>query len=82
MTLLKVRRHGNSLAVTLTPEVLQQAKLREGDLVEEKVDGRGRVVLEPVTVRPRVSPAMAAAIKSAAKKERRVLERLATHDRQ
>ncbi len=78
MAPLKVRKHGNSLAVTLTPKILEQAKLREGDLVEERVDPRGRVVLEPVTVRPR---RMAAAIRKAARKERRVLERLAAYDR-
>ena len=81
MSLLRVRRHGNSLVVTLTQEILEQARLGDGDLVRQSVDDRGRVVLEAVSIEPRVSPRMEKAIKVAAKKERAVLKRLAEHDR-
>ena len=81
MSLIRVRKQGNSTVVTLPQEILDQAHVKDGDLVEERVDDRGRIVLEAVSVQPRVSAKMAAAIKSSAKKDRHVLNRLAAHDR-
>ncbi|MDE3103269.1 MAG: hypothetical protein KGJ98_13660 [Chloroflexota bacterium] len=81
MPLIRVRKQGNSMVVTLSQDVLEGARLSDGDLVQERVDGNGRVVIEAVSVKPRVSPRMAAAIRGAVQKERRVLKRLAERDR-
>lgn len=81
MALLKVRKQGTSVAVTLTPETLRRAGLREGDLVQQDVDERGRVVLTAVTVQARPRRKMIDAIKQAARKERSVLRRLEAYDR-
>jgi len=50
---VKIRRQGNSLAVTLDQETLDAARLREGDLVVPTVKA-GVVVLTAVELRPRV----------------------------
>ena len=81
MTLVRVRRQGNSTVVTLAPEIVDEAKLNDGDLIEERIDSKGRIVLEAVTTQPRISPKMAKAIKTAARDKRVVLNRLAEHDR-
>lgn len=81
MTLVRVRKQGNSTVVTLAQEIVEQARLSDGDLIEERVDARGRVVLEAVTVQRRITPRMATAIKTAARDKRAVLDRLADHDR-
>jgi antitoxin component of MazEF toxin-antitoxin module len=70
---------GNSSVVTLPPDVLAQANLREGDLVQPKVDRVGRIVLEAVTVTPR--EARREIIHNAARRDRAVLRRLAEYDR-
>ncbi len=82
MTLVRVRKQGNSMVVTLAQEVLDEAKIHDGDYVKQHVDKQGRIVIAPVTVQPRISPKMAAAIKSAARDKRPVLDRLAAHDRE
>lgn len=61
--------------------LLERAQLNDGDLIEETVDARGRIVLQAVSVEPRVSPKMASAIRSAARDKRSVLKRLAEYDR-
>jgi putative addiction module antidote len=81
MALVRVRKQGNSTVVTLAQEVVERARLNDGDLIEETVDARGRVVLQAVSVEPRVRPKMAAAIKSAARDKRAVLRRLAEYER-
>ncbi len=81
MTLVRVRRQGNSTVVTLAQDVLEKVQLKDGDMIEERVDAQGRILLQPVTVQPRVRPHVAAAIKRAVAKDRRVLDRLAEHDR-
>lgn len=81
MTIVRVRRQGNSTVVTLAQEVIDKVQLSDGDMVEERVDAQGRIVLQPVTVQPRVRPHVAAAIKRAVAKDRRVLDRLAEHGR-
>lgn len=68
---MKIRRQGNSLAVTLDQETLDAAKLREGDLVVPTVKA-GVVVLTPVELRPRVLDAGRRVISE----NRRVLDRL------
>ncbi|TMG36205.1 MAG: AbrB/MazE/SpoVT family DNA-binding domain-containing protein [Chloroflexi bacterium] len=68
---MKIRRQGNSLAVTLDQETLDAAKLREGDLVVPTVKA-GVVVLTAVELRPRVLDAGRRVISE----NRRVLDRL------
>jgi len=77
---IHVRRVGNSSVVTLPQDVMEQAHLRDGDLVQPRVDRSGRVVLEAVTVTPREQ--RREIIRNAARRERTVLRRLAEHDRQ
>ncbi|OLD52879.1 MAG: hypothetical protein AUI58_01170 [Chloroflexi bacterium 13_1_40CM_2_70_6] len=71
MAAVKIRRQGNSLAVTLDQETLDAAKLREGDLVVPTVKA-GVVVLTPVELRPRVLDAG----RRVTLENRRVLDRL------
>lgn len=78
MTAILVRRVGNSSVVTLPPDVLAQANLRDGDLVQPHVDRAGRVVLEAVTLTPRA--ARREIIRNAARRDRSVLRRLADED--
>lgn len=80
MTVIHVRKVGNSSVVTLPQDVMEQAHLRDGDLVQPRVDRSGRVVLEAVTVTPREQ--RREIIRNAARRERTVLRRLAEHDRQ
>ena len=68
---MKIRRQGNSLAVTLDQETLDAARLREGDLVVPTVKA-GVVVLTAVELRPRVLDAGRRVIAE----NRRVLDRL------
>jgi len=68
---VKIRRQGNSLAVTLDQETLDAARLREGDLVVPTVKA-GVVVLTAVELRPRVLDAGRRVISE----NRRVLDRL------
>lgn len=74
-----VRRVGNSSVVTLSQDVLDQANLHDGDLVQPRVDRSGRVILEAVTIAPREQ--RRGIIRRAAQRERPVLRRLAQHDR-
>ncbi len=83
MTLVRVRKRGNSTVVTLAQEIVERVQLNDRDLVEETVDSRGRIVLQAVSVEPRSSPKMANAIRSTARDKRPVLSlrRLAEYDR-
>ena len=80
MALVRVRKQGNSTVVTLAQEVMERVQLNDGDLVEETVDSRGRIVLQAVSVQPRLTTKMATAIRSAARDKRGVLKRLAKYD--
>lgn len=75
MPAVKIRRQGNSLAVTLDRDTLGAANLHEGDLVQATVRG-GVVVLTPVEIRPKVIEAGQRVIAQ----NRSVLERLAKDD--
>jgi antitoxin component of MazEF toxin-antitoxin module len=79
VAVIHVRKVGNSSVVTLPPDVLAKANLRDGDLVQPTVDRAGRVVLEIVTVTPRAG--RQETVHKAARRERPVLRRLAEHDR-
>lgn len=81
MALVRVRKQGNSTVVTIAQEVMEQVQLNDGDLIEETVDSRGRIVLQAVSIEPRITTKMVNAIRSAARDKRSVLKRLAEHDR-
>jgi putative addiction module antidote len=44
---LKIRKHGNSLGVTMTREVCEHLKVVEGDIVHVIAEGDGTVRLSP-----------------------------------
>jgi antitoxin component of MazEF toxin-antitoxin module len=75
MDVMKIRRQGNSLSVTLDQETLGAANLSEGDLVTASVRN-GAVVLTPVEIRPRVLDVGRKVIA----KNKRLLDRLAKDD--
>jgi antitoxin component of MazEF toxin-antitoxin module len=77
MDVMKIRRQGNSLSVTLRQETLGAAHLSEGDLVTATVRN-GAVVLTPVEIRPRVLDVGRKVIG----RNRRLLDRLAKDDDQ
>jgi antitoxin component of MazEF toxin-antitoxin module len=73
---VKIRKQGNSLSVTLDQRTLGEANLGEGDLVTTSVRN-GEVVLTPVDIRPRVL----AAGRRVIRQNRDVLDRLARDER-
>lgn len=79
MALMKIRRQGRSLAVTLDAETLRLARLQEGDLVKPTVEN-GRIVLDPVAVMPGVRPQVLEIGRRVIREERKLLERLAKYD--
>ncbi len=80
MDAVKIRKQGNSLAVTLDQDVLAAANLREGDLVAPSVQ-KGVVVLTPVEIRPRVRPQVLQVGRKLISENRRALDRLAKDER-
>ena len=72
MEVVKIRRQGNSLSVTLDQTTLGAANLHEGDLVAPSVQ-KGVVVLTPVEIRPKVLQVGRRVISE----NRRALDRLA-----
>ncbi len=79
MDIVKIRRQGNSLSVTLDQETLAAANLHEGDLVAPSVQ-KGVVVLTPVEIRPKVRPQVLRVGRKIIAENRRVLDRLAKDD--
>lgn len=76
MDVVKIRRQGNSLGVTLDQRTLGEANLHEGDLVASSVRN-GTIVLTPVDIRPRTLAVGRRVIEA----NRRVLDRLAKDER-
>jgi antitoxin component of MazEF toxin-antitoxin module len=79
MDVMKIRRQGNSLAVTLDQGTLGAANLHEGDLVTATVRG-GIVMLTPVEVLPRARAAVLETGRRVIARNSRVLDRLANDD--
>ena len=76
MDAVKIRKQGNSLAVTIDPHTLAAARLHEGDLVVPSVQ-KGLIVLTPVEVRPKVRSRVLETGRRVISANRRVLDRLA-----
>ncbi len=79
MDVVKIRKQGNSVSVTLDQEILRAANLHEGDLVAPSVQ-KGVVVLTPVEIRPKVRPQVLQLGRKIIAENRRVLDRLAKDD--
>lgn len=79
MDVVKIRRQGNSLSVTLDQEILGAANLHEGDLVAPTVQ-KGVVVLTPVEIRPKVRAQTLQVGRRIIAENRRALDRLAKGD--
>jgi antitoxin component of MazEF toxin-antitoxin module len=79
MDVMKIRRQGNSLAVTLDQGTLGAANLHEGDFVTATVRG-GIVMLTPVEVLPRARAAVLETGRRVIARNSRVLDRLANDD--
>lgn len=81
MALVKLRRDGNSIVVTIPADEIGKAQLAEGDYVEIAAVESGQIVISPVAIEPRVRPEVRAAIEQVAAENRAVLDRLAAYDR-
>lgn len=79
MALVKVRRNGNSLAVTIPVVEAQVAGVKEGMYVSVEADEQG-LRIEPVAIARRPSRIVEAA-REAISEEGELLERLAKYDR-
>ena len=79
MALMKIRRQGRSLAVTLDAATLAAAHLREGDLIQPTVEN-GKIVLTPVDVMPGVRPEVMEIARRVIEEDAPVLKRLAEYD--
>ena len=66
-----LRKNGNSLVITIPREELERAGVHEGDMVE--------VQIRPVDIRPRLTPALEAALKIELENGREALEYLGSH---
>ncbi len=80
MDVVKIRRQGNSLSVTLDQETLGAANLHEGDLVAASVQ-KGVVVLTPVEIRPKVRAHVLQLGRRIIAENRGALDRLAKDDK-
>lgn len=82
MALVKVRRDGNSVAVTIPAKAARQAHLEEGAYVNVEIDeASGIVRIEPVSIQPRVRAEVISAGQQVLRKKRGLYDRIAEHDR-
>ncbi len=80
MALVKVRRSGNSLAVTIPVAEARAAQVKEGMYVSVEADERG-LRIEPVSIARRPPSRIVEAARQAIAEEGELLERLAEYDR-
>lgn len=66
-----LRKNGNSVVITIPREELERVGAHEGDMVE--------VQIRPVDIRPRLTPALEAALKIELENGREALEYLGNH---
>lgn len=82
MALVKVRRDGNSLAVTIPADEARAAQLEEGMYVNVERDPSGQGIhIQPVSVRRRGRPEVLATGRRVLAKNRDLYKRIADHDR-
>ena len=81
MALVKVRRDGNSLAVTIPVEVARLAHIEEGMYVDVAADAAGQGLhVEPVSIRTRGRREVLSAGRRVIGKNRNLYKRLADYD--
>ncbi len=80
MALVKVRRNGNSLAVTIPVAQAQVAGVKEGMYVSVEADEPG-LRIEPVSIARRPPSRIVEAARQAISEEGELLDRLARYDR-
>ena len=82
MSLVKVRRDGNSGVVTIPAEAMRKANLSIGDHVQIDVEEvSGRVTITPVRIEPRARHDFLEVARGVIAEERELLDRLAAYDR-
>lgn len=81
MTLVKVRRDGHSLAVTIPADEARALQIEEGMYVNVELDASGHgVQVQPVAFTRRGRPEVLAAGKRVLDRNRGLYKRLAAHD--
>lgn len=83
MSLVKVRRDGYSLAITIPVNEARQAHLEEGMYVKVKVELNEEshsLSIQPVSIQPRLRPEVITAGKHALARKRGLYKRLAAYD--
>lgn len=81
MALVKVRRDGNSLAVTIPAAEARKAHLTEGTYVNIEVDTEsGNLLIEAISIQPRVRSEVISAGRRVIAENRRLYDRIAEHD--
>lgn len=82
MALVKVRRDGNSVAVTIPAKEARKAHLEEGTYVNVEIDEASGVVrIEPVSIQPRVRAEVISVGQEVLRRKRGLYDRIAEHDR-
>ncbi|HVB63537.1 MAG TPA: AbrB/MazE/SpoVT family DNA-binding domain-containing protein [Nitrolancea sp.] len=82
MSLVKVRRDGNSGVVTIPAEDMRKAHLSIGDHVQIEVEEEsGRVTITPIRIEPRAHYDFLEVVHDVIVEERELLDRLAAFDR-
>jgi antitoxin component of MazEF toxin-antitoxin module len=66
-----LRKNGNSIVITIPREEMERAGVREGDMVDFQI--------RPVDIRPRLTPALAAALKIELENGKNALDYLGSH---
>lgn len=82
MTMVKIRRDGNSSVVTIPTSELNKLNVAVGEYVEIDVDeATGRMIITPMRVEPRNQQPIRDASKGIADEKRGLFERLEAYDR-
>ncbi len=85
MSLVKVRRDGNSLAITIPVKEARQAQLEEGQYVKVEIvemeEGANSLSVQPVSIQPRLRPEVIATGEGVLARKRGSYKRLASYDR-
>ncbi|MDO8690974.1 MAG: hypothetical protein Q7R39_13350 [Dehalococcoidia bacterium] len=81
MSLVKVRRDGNSLAITIPANEAREAHLEEGMYVQvEIIEESSSLSIHPVSIQPRVRPDVIATGRRVLSRQRGLYKRLASYD--
>ena len=82
MTLVKIRRDGNSSVVTLPPSEMEKIHLSVGEFVWVEADEMtGRLIVVPANVQPYARHDVLAVATEVVEEKRELFDRLAAYDR-